>query len=115
MTKETIKQKAEEWFNNTVEKGLTAERGVVTTYCPNAIAGYIAGAKENGNQWHDIRKNPDDLPKDDMSEVAIITPSGEWEKGIFRRIDHECYWRIIGFNENVKVIAWCEIPTFDKE
>ena len=25
---------------------------------------YIAGAKENGVVWHDLRKNPDDLPKD---------------------------------------------------
>lgn len=24
--------------------------------------GYIAGAKENGLQWHDLRKNPEDLP-----------------------------------------------------
>jgi hypothetical protein len=77
--------------------------------------GFLAGLKAGRPEWHDLRKDPNDLPKEDMYEAVIITPSGEWEKGIFRRTDCKCYWRIVGFNENVKVIAWCEIPTLDKE
>lgn len=76
---------------------------------------FLAGLKANWPKWHDLREDPNDLPKDDMYEANIITPSGDWEKGIFRRIDGECYWRIIGFNENIKAIAWCEAPVFDKK
>ena len=27
--------------------------------------GYLAGAEENGVVWHDLRKDPNDLPKED--------------------------------------------------
>lgn len=37
---------------------------------------YIAGAIENGVQWHDLRKDPNDLPKDDRFVIGVykVTP-----------------------------------------
>ncbi|MBO4640865.1 MAG: hypothetical protein J5710_14030 [Treponema sp.] len=104
---------AEEYANNRSDK-LQFESYTLTFACTKKA--FQKGAEfgyNKANEWHYVKDG--DLPKDDMYEAVIITPSGEWEKGIFRRIDCECYWRIIGFNENVKVIAWKEIPTFNLE
>ena len=45
MTKEEIKKKAEDWYKNTVKINEWNEKGVLTTYMPNATTGFIAGAK----------------------------------------------------------------------
>ena len=45
MTDEEIKQKAEEWYKNTVKINEWNGKGVCTTYMPNATTGFIAGAK----------------------------------------------------------------------
>ena len=45
MAEEEIKQKAEEWYKNTVKINEWNEKSVCTTYMPNAITGFIAGAK----------------------------------------------------------------------
>lgn len=44
MTEEEIKQKAEEWYKNTVKIN-EWKKGVLTTYMPNATTGFIAGVK----------------------------------------------------------------------
>lgn len=35
------------------------------------VDGYIAGAKENGIQWHDLRKDPNDLPKEPNEQMKV--------------------------------------------
>ena len=72
---------------------------------------YIAGATENGIQWHDLRKDPNDLPKDNVvliqtesncHFIALYYPEEKWW-GTYEMLSH----RIHG-----KIIAWCEIPQF---
>ena len=75
----------------------------------NVEESFLAGLKAGRPQWHDLRKDPNDLPKEDMYKAIIITLSGEPDIGIFRKVVGKCYWRIIGFNENMNVIAWKEI------
>lgn len=67
---------------------------------------FVAGAKENGVVWHDLRKDPKDLPKDKKFKITdkgnIGFYDSYWEKWY--------YW-----NSNEMVfppIAWCEIPSF---
>ena len=112
-TKKAFQKEAEEYTKERakvlgIDDRCLAYYAIQRAYQYGAEFGY-----NKANEWHYVKDG--DLPKDDMYEAVIITPSGEWEKGIFRRIDCECYWRIIGFNENVKVIAWKEIPTFNLE
>lgn len=69
---EKIIQKAEEyknkhWSDNVTEmsnqRSFQQVKGVPHFY-DNAIKqAYIAGATENGTQWHDLEKDPNDLPK----------------------------------------------------
>ena len=74
---------------------------------------YIAGAKENGVVWHDLRKNPDDLPKD-IREVLDQNGDKCWYD-----TPHTNRWkRFLNYQgKDVAfandVIAWCEIPKFE--
>ena len=40
------------------------------------ISGYKLGAEENGAQWHDLRKDPNDLPKKNKSYWVYIDCQG---------------------------------------
>ena len=73
---------------------------------------FLAGLKAGRPQWHDLRENPNDLPpKMDSNHnfsIEVLTDKGE----IVRYNFHYCewfYWR------SGEPIAWCELPTFDKE
>ena len=67
--------------------------------------GYIAGATENGVVWHDLRKNPNDLPKKNKSYWVYIDCQGN---KIYRSIVWQGCW--LGWNCVPR--AWCEEPQF---
>ena len=69
--------------------------------------GFLAGLKAGRPQWHDLRKNPNDLPSDEHGHVVM---NQDWDKVVIRngRFEH-----LDGYKADV--IAWCEIPIFDKE
>ena len=71
---------------------------------------YIAGLKTGRLQWHDLRKDPDDIPE---SHTSILNQDGE--KVIYDY--NNKVWRYDNADEYIceTPIAWCEIPTFDKE
>ena len=58
------------------------------------------------NEWHDLRKDPNDLPKKDC-EVITLHENGN--KNIIRWKNGNWTNAIV-----IAVIAWCEIPSFDK-
>lgn len=67
-----------------------------------------AGLKARLPQWHDLREDPNDLPKENKSYWVYIDCQGN---KIYRSIVwHGCWlgWDCIP-------LAWCEEPTFDKE
>ena len=67
---------------------------------------YIAGAKENGIEWHDLCKDPNDLPKDTYD---VLDQAGYKV--------HYNFFQNVWVNEkdeiDNQVIAWCEIPQFE--
>lgn len=79
--------------------------------------GYIAGAKENGVIWHDLRKNPNDLPKNQNEVLCLL-----WEDSYYIGHYHinSKMWCFNEFslsedeNED-EVTAWCELPKFEVE
>ena len=72
---------------------------------------YIDSAKENGIQWHDLEKDPNDLPKN-KRKVWCDYDDG-YGKGFYDKDDDG--WWIEGHLFCSIIIAWCELPTFDKE
>ena len=69
--------------------------------------GFLAGLKAGRPQWHDLRKDPNDLPKGYAENTRFLcSVKGE---SLFL-VRYGSFWQ-----GNLEVIAWCEIPTFDKE
>ena len=67
---------------------------------------FLAGLKAaRQKMWHDLRENPDDLPRD-----CVINQDG---KRVFYDIIHKV-WRNDDADEYIcdDPILWCEIPTF---
>ena len=81
--------------------------------------GYIAGATENGIIWHDLRKNPDDLPDSNRTVFAVARVGGnrqypylaQYWKG--SKVEW-CCWMNNMQRELVEPDAWCEIPEFEE-
>ena len=73
-----------------------------------AIRTFLGGLKAGRPQWHDLRKDQNDLPKEDC-EIITLHENGnkniqKWKNGNWTNA-------IV-----IPVIAWCEITTFtDKE
>jgi hypothetical protein len=69
---------------------------------------FLAGLKAGRPQWHDLRKDPTDLPEDTYD---VLDQAGYKV--------HYNFFQNVWVNEKDEidehVIAWCEIPTFDKE
>lgn len=105
----TLEEKAEEYAKNLKARDFIAKPKEIVAYFA-----YLAGAKENGVVWHDLRKDPNDLPKENGTvlvrlEKPIMKFSyfyhsekmfSVWNK------EYECNVHLHN------VIAWCEIPLF---
>lgn len=78
--------------------------------------GFLAGLKAGRPQWHDLRKDPNDLPKGQINRFlfAYVKNYGG-KRPMLVCYNGEWFYDANTYNNEVKVIEWCEIPTFDKE
>lgn len=94
------KEMAEEWLINNLHS--TEE---------DYKQAFLAGLKA-GNRWHDLRKDPADLPKDKHNVWCKCLD--EYGEGWYDK-DTDT-WTLIYRGYHVHCIeAWCELPTFEKE
>lgn len=86
--------------------------------------GFLAGLKAGKPQWHDLRKDPNDLPKPNIS-VLICLQFEKWTTtyiAYYRPAINK--WQMYNMHEaqrqpivedyidSDEVIAWCEIPKY---
>lgn len=73
---------------------------------------YLKGLKAARPEWHDLKKNPDDLPE---SGVHVLSEKGDV---VFYNGDRFCWFEYIPNADNIKLrnwekpVAWCEKPEF---
>ena len=67
---------------------------------------FLTGLKAGRPQWHDLRKAPNDLPKDD--NYVLVSNGKDWTKAFYK----DKKWNIICLVGFTKIIAWCEIPKY---
>lgn len=72
---------------------------------------FLAGLKAGKPKWHDIRKNPDDLPKHSGLYCVQCAEVREYEK-------EEKSWFTVHFdpcrNCTEDTYLWCELPKFEE-
>lgn len=72
---------------------------------------FLDGLKAGRHQWHDLRKDPNDLPKyngvflDDNGDKILYVGTGKWY------VYSEYYEKDV---EVEPPKAWCELPKFEK-
>ena len=105
---EELKQKAEEYGNGMAVYYESAHGRIpsqLERYLRNA---YIAGATENGIKWHDLRKDPNDLPKEKTFVISNMGLLAFYKNGMwFLDVPDNAY-----YFATKEIIAWCEIPQF---
>lgn len=73
---------------------------------------FETSATENGIQWHDLRKDPNDIPNNYRYVVAVFYDCIHDErKSCIARLREDSEWEVNGWAYS-NVIAWCEIPQF---
>lgn len=99
-------ERAEEFANNGYALGCT--KSPFEASKEGFLAGLKAARKE---KWHDLRKNPKDLP-----DACLNIVNQDGEKVRYDYVNE--VWRTDDANDYIcdDPIAWCEVPTFtDKE
>lgn len=104
----------------------------VNTHCcykrQDFIRTYLDGLTEGKPKRHDLREDPNDLPKE-CEEVLAVYSNTYGEKGLLTDKIHlrnelaqyyfeeeigEWLWVKSGTDDDIhKVIAWCELPQFE--
>ena len=127
-TKLTDEEMSEEWLDERYLKdmgvrkpckeaflaGLRAGKDMVETDI--ATIAYMQGAERYKMKWHDLRKNPDDLPKE--SGYYIVSRYSNYLR--IKRHSQTLYFikgKRNGWNtkmDKTQIIAWCEIPKFEE-
>lgn len=105
-----LEQKAERYA---IESGYVKGRPDFWITVQAYIAGHKQAVKENAIKWHDLRKNPNDLPTQDntsMSDYVITDRGFGYYNGRIKS-----WWVKNDCALTDKVIAWCEIPKFEVE
>lgn len=98
MSKEELKYKAKDFIDriNKESDGMWLNKYFLLDLL-------VMFATENGIQWHDLRKDPNDLPKDERYVWTNVGPGHYDSDGI--------WWDDFGRLQDV--IAWCE-PQFEE-
>ena len=87
------------------------------------LAGLKAGKDMNVSiRWHDLRENPNDLPKEWQPVIAVTSYENYLILRFYPKTSiKEQHWRPLDDdildNDNyfTEIIAWCELPKFEKE
>lgn len=121
-----LEKKAKQYSSKYARQYYHNDKSGFTTSEEEVCKAYIAGAKENGTVWHNLKTNPEDLPKVDrlvrvrlmsgmehICETCYYEPSKDeigYGKRLFSFYELNGEW----IDEN-EIIAWCELPRFNKE
>ena len=103
----TDKEMAEEYANKNVPVDTFGYRSLDDVHYDIKQA-FMTGLETGRLRWHDLRKDPDDIPE---SHTSILNQYGE--KVIYD--SNNKVWRYDNADEYIceTPIAWCEIPTLE--
>ena len=133
MTFEEWKEKHSDLIENVAITFFNYERGVDTKTCYDELEyllrrAFRASKDMNvSTKWHDLRKNPDDLPKPNVAVLILLhfekrrSPYIAYYRPAFRKwqacnlLEAQRPSKDDDYIDREEVIAWCEIPKFEEE
>ena len=128
-TKLTGEEMAEGWLDERYLKDMGVRKPCKEAFLAGLKAGkdmtetdlatiaYMQGAERYKTKWHDLRKNPDDLPKE--SGYYIVSRYSNYLR--IKKYSQTLYFikgKRNGWNtkmDKTQIIAWCEIPKFKED
>lgn len=112
----TDEEMAEKYKESKRHKCFRADIGKIQieyeAYLNNLKEAYLAGLEADRPKWHDLRKDPNDLPKN-RHNVWITYINAYYQKETTEASFRYKYWVINGHRTECDVIAWCEIPKLE--
>lgn len=92
------------------EYGFGSDCNNLTSYDANQSIeqAYLEGLKAGKPQWHDLKKDPNDLPNNDR----VVS---DQEGTNVRYVKFRDKWFYLDRTAEANIIAWCEIPKFEEE
>lgn len=78
-------------------------------YKRGLFKGYKDGLAESKPKWHDLRKNPEDLPKENGKYIIHIKVTERMS------ITDTCDFFNGSFGRYINPVAWCELPKFEEK
>ena len=118
MTFEEWKEKHSDLIENVAITFFNYERGVDTKTCYDELEYLLKRAFNEGRpKWHDLRKNPTDVPREEGEYLVCYETEGTNYRDTFilkyEEYDESLHWcdeTFETFDEGV--IAWCEKPQY---
>lgn len=98
----------ESWWNDNNCSGAMSTQKIYE-------CGFLAGLKAGRPEWHDLRKDPNDLPS--CNDLVLFKTDVSSYIG---KIDYskKLWWTGFCLDDSISngfVIAWCEIPKYSEE
>ena len=122
MTEKEIKELAREYINGCTKKAgfVILAEGIISDFIDLFVAGFMKclEQKENKPKWHDLRKDPTDIPpkKDDIYSIEVWAKDarGHYGTAIF---SYACFEDNGKYNNWIGIIPvlWTELPKFEEE
>ena len=107
MTFEEWKEKHNDLIENVAITFFNYGKGVDTKTCYDELEYLLKRAFKAGRlKWHDLRKDPNDLPKVNQKVLLQIKDEGR------PIIDFYTRYGVWNFTNEYEAIAWCEIPKY---
>lgn len=114
---------AEEYLKDESKYLIEDNEGNLINITKKVEEAFLAGLKAGRPQWHDLRKDLNDLPPQsclywDVSERVLGSykiAQNQYITNISRYSYVDKCWILADGDLHENIIAWCEIPTFDKE
>ena len=108
---------ADIWVKGHTEIIKDEELGMEYIKEPAPKDAFLAGLYIGLPQWHDLQENHNDLPKD-IGIKLCYTRTAKYVCASYDE-EYDCWGFVFNNLEHCMpssvIIAWCEIPTFDKE
>lgn len=116
--KEEIKELAREYIDNCTERAgfVILTENIKNDFIDLFVAGFMKCLELNKEaKWHDLRKDPNDLPKIDIGRTSITVLNEDGNKVYYDYYSE--YWRYDDEELNITTppVGWCEIPKFEEK